>query len=203
MLSLAARHARLHVISDALISLAYFSIPFTLLYFVRKRRDLEFNWMFVCFAVFIVACGTTHLMEIWTVWHPDYWLSGTVKADHRAGLGAHGDPAGQAHSDGAALAEPGRLRSPTRARAADRRAAAGRGGRAQINEALEARVAERTAQLEKANELLRDRAQQTVMQQERLRALGQMASGIAHDINNAISPVALYTESLLETRAAA
>jgi signal transduction histidine kinase/ActR/RegA family two-component response regulator/PAS domain-containing protein len=41
--------------------------------------------------------------------------------------------------------------------------------------------------------------QQSVMQQERLRALGQMASGIAHDINNAISPVSLYTESLLET----
>ncbi len=40
--------------------------------------------------------------------------------------------------------------------------------------------------------------QQAVMQQERLRALGQMASGIAHDINNAISPIALYTESLLE-----
>ncbi|MBS1702256.1 MAG: PAS domain S-box protein [Armatimonadetes bacterium] len=39
--------------------------------------------------------------------------------------------------------------------------------------------------------------QQAVMQQERLKALGQMASGIAHDINNAISPVALYTESLL------
>jgi signal transduction histidine kinase/ActR/RegA family two-component response regulator len=42
------------------------------------------------------------------------------------------------------------------------------------------------------------RTQQAVMQQERLRALGQMASGIAHDINNALSPVALYTESLLE-----
>ena len=41
--------------------------------------------------------------------------------------------------------------------------------------------------------------QQAVMQQERLRALGQMASGIAHDINNAISPIALYTESLLES----
>jgi signal transduction histidine kinase/ActR/RegA family two-component response regulator len=40
--------------------------------------------------------------------------------------------------------------------------------------------------------------QQAIMQQERLKALGQMASGIAHDINNAISPVALYTESLLE-----
>ena len=43
--------------------------------------------------------------------------------------------------------------------------------------------------------------QQSVMQQERLRALGQMASGIAHDINNAISPVALYTEMLLEQEA--
>ena len=40
--------------------------------------------------------------------------------------------------------------------------------------------------------------QQVVMHQERLRVLGQMASGVAHDINNSISPVALYTESLLE-----
>ena len=48
-----------------------------------------------------------------------------------------------------------------------------------------------------SNEALRQ-AQQAVIQQERLRALGQMASGIAHDINNAISPIALYTESLLE-----
>lgn len=42
------------------------------------------------------------------------------------------------------------------------------------------------------------RTQQAVMQHERLRALGQMASGVAHDINNAISPIALYTDSLLE-----
>jgi signal transduction histidine kinase/ActR/RegA family two-component response regulator len=41
-------------------------------------------------------------------------------------------------------------------------------------------------------------SQETLMQQERLRALGQMASGIAHDINNSISPIAIYTESLLE-----
>jgi signal transduction histidine kinase/ActR/RegA family two-component response regulator len=40
-------------------------------------------------------------------------------------------------------------------------------------------------------------SQQSVMQQERLRALGQMASGVAHDINNAIAPISLYTESLL------
>jgi PAS domain S-box-containing protein len=70
----------LHIVSDVLITLAYFSIPFTLLYFVRKRRDLEFNWMFVCFAIFIVACGATHLMEIWVIWHPAYWASGAIKA---------------------------------------------------------------------------------------------------------------------------
>jgi signal transduction histidine kinase/DNA-binding response OmpR family regulator len=70
----------LHLISDSLITLAYFSIPITLVYFVRKRKDLEFNWMFVCFAVFILACGTTHLMEIWNIWHADYWLSGSIKA---------------------------------------------------------------------------------------------------------------------------
>jgi signal transduction histidine kinase len=62
---------------------------------------------------------------------------------------------------------------------------------------LEARVLARTRELELSNEALRQ-AQQALIQQERLRALGQMASGIAHDINNAISPIALYTESLLE-----
>ena len=70
----------LHVVSDSLIALAYFSIPITLVHFIRKRRDLPFNWMFVCFGVFILACGTTHAMEVWTLWHASYWLSGAVKA---------------------------------------------------------------------------------------------------------------------------
>jgi signal transduction histidine kinase len=70
----------LNVISDAFITFAYYSIPLTLIYFVRKRQDLVFDWIFVCFAVFIVACGTTHLMEIINVWHPVYWLSGIIKA---------------------------------------------------------------------------------------------------------------------------
>jgi signal transduction histidine kinase len=69
----------LHVISDGFITVAYYSIPITLIYFVRRRKDLQFNWIFVCFALFIVACGTTHLMEIWNIWHPTYWLSGTIK----------------------------------------------------------------------------------------------------------------------------
>jgi PAS domain S-box-containing protein len=70
----------LHVISDSLIGLSYYSIPLLLLYFVRKRQDLPFHGIFLLFSAFIVACGTTHLLEIWTLWHPDYWLSGTIKA---------------------------------------------------------------------------------------------------------------------------
>ncbi|MEH2223640.1 hybrid sensor histidine kinase/response regulator [Nostoc sp.] len=70
----------LHILSDAFIALAYYSIPATLFYFVRKRQDLPFDWIFLLFSGFIVACGTTHLMDIWTLWHPTYWVSGFLKA---------------------------------------------------------------------------------------------------------------------------
>ncbi len=63
--------------------------------------------------------------------------------------------------------------------------------------ALAAHQAHLYGALQQAYEDLR-RSQRAVMEQERLRALGQMASGIAHDINNAISPAALYTDSILE-----
>ncbi len=64
--------------------------------------------------------------------------------------------------------------------------------------ALAAHQAQVYEALQRAYDDLRQ-TQQTILQQERLRALGQMASGIAHDINNAVSPVALYTDILLET----
>ncbi len=70
----------LHVSADALIALAYYSIPLTLFYFVRKRQDLPFHGIFLLFAAFIIACGTTHIAEIWTLWYPTYWVSGTIKA---------------------------------------------------------------------------------------------------------------------------
>ncbi|HLW85685.1 MAG TPA: PAS domain S-box protein [Candidatus Sulfotelmatobacter sp.] len=70
----------LHVVSDSVIVLAYFCIPVALVYLVRKRRDLPFNWIFWMFGLFIVGCGTTHLLDIWTIWHPSYLLSGVVKA---------------------------------------------------------------------------------------------------------------------------
>src|SRR5713226_10061353 len=69
----------LHVISDILIAAAYFSIPPILIYLVKKKRDLPFDWMFVCFGTFIAACGATHLMEVVTLWIPAYWISGGVK----------------------------------------------------------------------------------------------------------------------------
>jgi PAS domain S-box-containing protein len=70
----------LHGISDTLIFLAYMSIPVTLMSIVRRRKDLPFNWILVCFGVFIVACGLTHAMEVWNLWHAMYWLAGLIKA---------------------------------------------------------------------------------------------------------------------------
>ncbi|QKQ75531.1 ATP-binding protein [Nostoc sp. TCL240-02] len=70
----------LHIISDATIALAYYSIPFLLIYFISKRKDVPFNGVFLLFGAFIIACGTGHLMDIWTLWHPNYWVAGGLKA---------------------------------------------------------------------------------------------------------------------------
>ncbi len=69
----------LHAGSDVAITLAYYSIPLILVYFIRKRRDIPFTRMFLMFGVFIFACGTTHLLEVWTLWVPVYRLAGVVK----------------------------------------------------------------------------------------------------------------------------
>jgi len=70
----------LHVLADALVVLAYFSIPIALVYFVRNRRDINFAWMVICVGIFILATGVTYLMEIWNVRHSHYWLSSAIKA---------------------------------------------------------------------------------------------------------------------------
>ncbi len=188
----------LHVVSDALITLAYFSIPFTLIYFVRRRKDLQFHWMFLCFAVFIVACGTTHLMEIWVIWHPTYWLSGGIKALTAVASVPTAILLIRLVPQALQLPSPSTLRianAELEREIAERKRA--ESNVRQINEQLERRVAERTRELEATNRVLRQ-TQLAVMQTERLRALGQMASGIAHDINNALSPATLYSHSLLE-----
>ncbi len=70
----------LHILADGFTALAYYSIPALLIYFVRQRPDVGLNKLIWLFSAFIITCGTTHLMAIWTLWYPTYWLSGALKA---------------------------------------------------------------------------------------------------------------------------
>ncbi|MDX2015637.1 MAG: histidine kinase dimerization/phosphoacceptor domain -containing protein [Myxococcaceae bacterium] len=70
----------LHVTSDVLIAAAYFAIPALMVSFLRKRSDVPLRPVFGAFAAFIVSCGSTHVMEVVTLWTPHYWASGVVKA---------------------------------------------------------------------------------------------------------------------------
>ncbi len=69
----------LHGLSDGIIALAYFAISGALVYLVRHGQSRRSRSIYALFAAFIAACGTTHLIDIWTLWHPDYWLAGGVK----------------------------------------------------------------------------------------------------------------------------
>jgi two-component sensor histidine kinase/PAS domain-containing protein len=68
----------LHVVADALITLAYYAITVALVYFVRKRRDVAFHSMFLLFGAFFFTGGTTHLMGIWTIWEPVYGFEAVI-----------------------------------------------------------------------------------------------------------------------------
>jgi|GEM_PF-3568217 len=70
----------LHVTSDAFIAIAYYLIPIFIIYFVRQIDELPFGNIFILFGAFILSCGTTHVVEIWTLWHPNYWVYGVLKA---------------------------------------------------------------------------------------------------------------------------
>ncbi len=70
----------LQVISDVTIVVAYYSIPLTLLYIIRKRRNIPYKWVIAMFSAFIFMCGTTHVFEIWTIWVGIYWVEAIVKA---------------------------------------------------------------------------------------------------------------------------
>lgn len=70
----------LHVISDALIAIAYFTIPIFLYTFARKKAGTGHIWVLHLFAAFILLCGITHVAGIWVLWNPDYGVQGILKA---------------------------------------------------------------------------------------------------------------------------
>ena len=152
----------LHVVSDSLIALAYFSIPITLVYFIRKRRDLPFNWIFVCFGVFILACGATHAMEVWTLWHATYWLSGITKAVTALVSVPTAILLVRLIPQALALPSPEELRREI----AERKLA--QEGLSAAKADLELRVQERTADLTQANQVLRVEIRQRKRTEEEL-----------------------------------
>ncbi len=144
----------LHAGSDAIIGLAYFSIPLALAWFVRERRDLEpaHRWVASLFVAFILACGATHLFSILTLWVPAYGIEGLVKALTAVLSIATAIALWALVPHLLAMASPTQLRV--------------------LNAELEQRVADRTAELQTANTRLtaalaeRERTQQALIRTE-------------------------------------
>ena len=163
----------LHVISDAVIALAYCVIPLALIYFVRRRKDLALHWMFVAFGIFILACGTTHIFSIITLWYPVYRIEGVIKAITAAASIVTAALLVKMIPLALSLPSPDDLR-----REIELRKAAEQELRS-VNAELEQRVQERTLRLDRYN-----------------KALQSITYISSHDLAEPVRTIALFTEAL-------
>jgi len=150
----------LNVASDILTALAYYLIPLLLFYFLRRRKDVHFRWIFAAFGVFILACGSTHVLGAVTVWVPVYRLEGLVKAITAMASLATLAALARMMPEILALPSPAQLaevNQKLQAEIQERRAAETEVRR--INEELEDRVLRRTAQLTESEASFRQLAE--------------------------------------------
>lgn len=203
----------LHVISDLVIVFAYYSIPLTLWYFVRRRTDMPFKPVLYLFIGFIFACGTSHAIEIVTFWKAMYGLEGIAKAVTAGVSLTTAILLVPLTPKALALRSPKeleRLNKKLAEEVATRRAAEEELTKSYAE--LERRVAERTAELSEAKTSLereieervraeedRGRLAAEIQQTHRLESLGAMAEGVAHDFNNLLTVISARTQMLQES----
>ncbi|MFG3818359.1 GAF domain-containing sensor histidine kinase [Limnothrix redekei] len=163
----------LHVVSDSLIAIAYFSIPAMLTYFAYQRRKFLPISIFLMFGAFIILCGLGHLLEVWTLWYGAYWLTGIEKA-LTALISCY-----TAVSLVSLLPQFLSLRSPDELERINQQLQQEVSSReliaqelAQINQNLEARIADRTVELQTKNtQLMREIQERQSIEQSLARRL--------------------------------